>query len=145
MQVFTPHPEPIATARVMFVDQARYNKQIVECRQILSAIEGRTKAWANHPVVAQYRAHAPYLQYYLQCFVDYKMGDEQRAADHSRLAMECAPDFLTDQFCDQHKRRLYTKSPTKYAHFELFGVSDENWYFVDGRLRKYRGGKLVSY
>lgn len=145
MQVFTPYTEPIVTARAMHSDQARYNKQIIECRQILSAIEGRTKAWTNHPIVAQYRAHVSYLQHYLQCFVDYKMGDEHRAALDSQLAMDCRPDFLTAEFCDQHKRRLYTKAPTKYADFAPLGTSDENWYFVDGQLRKYRAGKLVVY
>ena len=38
MQVFTPYKEPILCAQVL--DKKRLNKQIIECQQIIRAIEG---------------------------------------------------------------------------------------------------------
>lgn len=44
------------------------------------------------------------------------------------------PNFLTDEFCDQHKRRLYTKNNNFHAYFYKYGESQENWYYVDGEI-----------
>lgn len=54
------------------------------------------------------------------------------------------PNFLTDEFCDQHKRRLYTKNNNFHAYFYKYGESQENWYYVDGKLLKYINGKKTS-
>ena len=43
---------PIETAKCL--DPRRLNKQIIECKQILKAIDGETKAWANHPATKMY-------------------------------------------------------------------------------------------
>ena len=53
MQVFIPNADPFWTADIL--DNRRRNKQIIECRQILKAIRGESKAWANHPVTRMYR------------------------------------------------------------------------------------------
>lgn len=44
MQVFTPYPSPLATAKAMINDPRRYSKQIIECQQILDAISGKSQA-----------------------------------------------------------------------------------------------------
>lgn len=58
MQVFTPYKEPILCAQVL--DKKMLNKQIIECQQIIRAIEGN-KAWHNHPVVRMYRPHKEFI------------------------------------------------------------------------------------
>lgn len=48
MQVFVPYKNVIDTAKAMWADSRRYNKAIIELKQIIAAIEG-AKAWRNHP------------------------------------------------------------------------------------------------
>lgn len=60
---------------------------------------------------------------------------------YSESANELRPSFLTDEFCDQHKRRLYAKDPDFYKQFESYGPTTENWYFVDGEIKKYETDK----
>lgn len=65
------------------------------------------------------------------------------ADNYSKKADEYRPPFLTDDFCNQHKRRLFTKSPDKYPQFAEYGTSEENWYFFDCELLKYVNGKRI--
>lgn len=142
MQVFTPYPEPVKTADCL--DSRRLNKQIIECRQILAAIEGESEAWKNHPIVKQYKNYIPYLHAYIMCLIAFKDNRLEDAIAHSDCAMLYKPEFLTTEFCDQHKRRLYTKDKLFYAPFYKYGESQENWYFVDGKLLKYINGKMIK-
>ena len=48
MQIFIIG-SPFETAQAL--DKRRLNKQIIECRQIMKAINGESEAWANHPCV----------------------------------------------------------------------------------------------
>lgn len=142
MQVFTPYPEPFETA--ICLDSRRLNKQIIECRQILAAISGESDAWKNHPVVKQYKDHVKYLEHYVKCLEAVRLGYSGVAMSHSYEAMLYKPEFLTTEFCDQHKRRLFTKDNIFYHEFHAYGKSYENWYFVDGKLLKYINGKIVK-
>lgn len=142
MQVFTPYPEPFKTADCL--DSRRLNKQIIECRQILAAIKGESNAWKNHPVVKQYRTHTEYLEYYMKCLECFKYSQLPQADYYSYMAMKYKPEFLTTEFCDQHKRRLFTKNNSFYAPFYKYGESYENWYVVDGKLLKYVNGKVIK-
>lgn len=57
MQVFIVG-SPLETARAL--DSKRLRKQIIECRQILDALNGKS-AWSNHPCVLQYRGNEAWL------------------------------------------------------------------------------------
>ena len=70
MQVFVPFKNPFECAKAL--DTRRFNKQILECKQILKAIRGESTAWANHPCVLMYKDHADWLQMYLNAFECYK-------------------------------------------------------------------------
>lgn len=156
MQVFVPYKEPLKVAIIMWSDKKRFNKQIIECRQILNAIEGVGKGWFNHPVVKMYKDHKEWLECYLKVFEFYKNihNDELSEYDkyyvnndlelYNKRANEITPLFLTDDFCYQHKRRLYTKSPELYSLFAKYGKSDINYYYVDGELLKYKNGKRIK-
>lgn len=142
MQVFAPFPEPITTA--LCLDQRRLHKQIIECYQILAAINGTSKAWANHPVVKMYRPYKAWLLFYyttLICYANKSINAENILTKEEEESIR--PPFLTDEFCNQHKRRLYTKDPEHYKEFQKYGKSDENWYFVDGQIVKYVNGKKI--
>ena len=51
------------TAKVL--DQKRLVKQLLEGRQILSALAGETKGWVNHPATLMWKGHEPKLVSYL--------------------------------------------------------------------------------
>lgn len=146
MQVFTPYPEPLRTA--MCLDGCRLNKQLIEARQILDAIDRKGKGWFNHPVVKMYKPYREWLYQYMLCLGYYKeFKDNLRAMTASESfsvrADEIRPPFLTEDFCNQHKRRLFTKNPEHYREFAEYGTSEENWYYVDGKIVKYINGKRI--
>lgn len=155
MQIFTPYPEPIKCAEVLWNDKKRFNKQIIECRKILQAIQGESEAWKNHPVTNMYREHIEWIGYYLTIFTHYKLYKSGKFDSYNGIilkymqdvneeANKIRPPFLTEEFCDQHKRRLYSKSPELYPQFEKYGKSDENWYYVNGEIVKYKDGKRLN-
>lgn len=141
MQVFVPYPSPIDVAKCL--DKRRLRKQIIECDQILKAIYGQPKAWKNHPVVNMYRPHVQFLAAYADTLWTFEQNCLYWTEGLSKIADSRRPPFLTESFCDQHKRRLYTKAPELYPQFAEYGKSEENWYYVDGRLRRYVNGKEV--
>lgn len=142
MQVFVPYPSPIDVAKCL--DSKRLHKQIIECDQIAAAISGASNAWKNHPVVKMYTPYVSWLLNYRNALYYYASGCPKLAALVSYQADEYfKPPFLTESFCDQHKRRLYTKAPELYPQFAEYGKSEENWYVVDNMVHCYVNGKLV--
>lgn len=71
MQVFIIGT-PFKTAQIL--DKRRLNKQIIECGQILDAIEGKTSAWTNHPCTIMYRNYVKWLSNYRACLLHYREG-----------------------------------------------------------------------
>jgi hypothetical protein len=140
MQVFIIGT-PLATA--MALDRKRLNKQIIECQQILDALNG-AKAWSNHPCVLQYRGYEKWLEHYLSCLTLYKNNTNIHAKVCSDLAQMSKPEWHTTEYFNQMKRRLYSKNPEHYKQWEHLGTSDENWYFVDEEWRKYINGKRIE-
>jgi len=142
MQVFVVG-SPLETA--MALDKARLRKQVIECHQILAAIHGEGKGWFHHPVVLMYSEpnSVRWLQMYadiLEGYLDGSTGLER--AD--REAREITPEFHTEKFLIQMKRRLFSKNPEYYKQWESLGPSDENWYFVNKQWVKYINGKRVE-
>lgn len=142
MQVFIVGT-PLETAKAL--DGRRLQKQIVECEQILDAMRGK-KAWSNHPCVLQYSYKEGYdwLVEYLYCLKSYKDGNYDVAQLYSDQALWYKPNFHTQEYFDQMKRRLYTKNKEHYNQWSYLGESEENWYFVDGEWRKYINGKRME-
>ncbi len=142
MQVFVPYPSPLDVAKCL--DRKRLLKQITECKQILAAISGESAGWRNHPVTRMYREHRMWLDLYRRCLSAYSRGQIDEAMVHNADAFDYEPHFLTEAFCDHHKRRLYTKAPNLYPQFASYGKSEENWYVVDGMVLRYENGKQVG-
>lgn len=141
MQVFVPYPQPIKVVECL--DRTRRWKQLTEVNQILDAIEGHRNGWKNHPATKMYTPYKEWLRCYRNCFSMWFSGREARAEYWSEQADLIRPPFLTDEFCDQHKRRLFTKNPEYYPQFSDYGTSEENWYVVDGNIIKYKDGKRI--
>ena len=139
MQVFIVG-NPLYTA--MALDRRRLNKQVIECKQILDALNG-AKAWSNHPCVLQYRESILWLRNYMKCLDSYQKGD-MISAELFSSACDCIrPPFHTGEYFKQMKRRLYTKDKEYYEQWAHLGESEDNWYFVNGEWRIYRNGKRI--
>lgn len=140
MQVFIIGT-PLETA--MALDSRRLNKQIIECGQILDALNG-AKAWSNHPCVLQYRGYEKWLEIYKGILMSYKKCEFGTAILSSMYADNYRPDWHTQEYYDQMKRRLFEKDEEHYKQWSHLGESNENWYFVDGSWRKYINGKRIK-
>jgi hypothetical protein len=138
MQVFIIG-SPLETAKSL--DNLRLNKQIIECYQILDALNG-AKAWSNHPVVLQYRGYEDWLKLYTKVLEEYRNGNYSVAETIDSVIVP--PPFHTEEFLNQMKRRLYTKNPQHYSQWYNFGMSFVNFYFIDGVMRKYIDGKQIE-
>ena len=135
MQVFIIG-SPLETAKVL--DKKRLNKQIIECRQILKAINGETKAWVNHPCTIQYRDNVEWLIAYTHCLESFFINDIHKSRVWNCYAMDFKPNFHTQGYFDNMKRRLYTKNKEHYKQFAYLGESYENWYWVDNNWKIYK-------
>ena len=134
---------PYYTASVL--DKKRLHKQVIECRQILSALEGKSNAWRNHPCTIQYEKHKLWLMLYMECLASWLEGDKYRALIASCQAhIEYKPYWHTEDYFDQMKRRLFTKDSKHYAQWAHLGTSEVNWYFVEGEWRYYENGKRIN-
>lgn len=136
MQVFIIG-DILETAKCL--DVKRFNKQIIEVRQIIKAINGETKAWVNHPCTIQYRRCVDWLYLYLVVFKKYKEGDIKEATRFNYIAKRYVePTWFTQDYFDNMKKRLYTKDHNHYKQFEYLGESYENWYWVDNKWKIYK-------
>lgn len=141
MQIFIPYPSPIEVAKCL--DPKRLNKQIIECGQIMKAIKGETKAWANHPVVKMYTSHLRWVKLYKDCLECYKDGNTDLAELLSAQADTFRPSWMTEALCRSHKRRLVAKDAQFYKAFWVYGISDINYYVVDNKVLGYTQGKKI--
>ena len=142
MQVFIVG-STLETAKAL--DPKRLRKQIIECKQILDALNG-AKAWSNHPCVLQYRGYEFWLRCYKRVLetVQYGGKDSTRCKYNDYRAREATPNWHTQEYYNQMKKRLYTKDKEHYKQWANLGESQENWYFVDGSWRKYVNGNRVE-
>lgn len=141
MQIFIVGT-PLETATAL--DNRRLNKQIIECQQILDALSGEKKGWRNHPCVLQYRGYEKWLEIYKDILMSYKKGEFGKAILFNMYVDNYRPDWHTQEYYNQMKRRLYTKDSEHYKQWADLGTSQENWYFVDGEWRKYVNGKRID-
>lgn len=143
MQVFIIGT-PFETAESL--DKKRLNKQIIECKQILKAIDGESKAWKNHPCTKQYEKHKIWLCYYLMSLGYYKEGNKEASIRYSNYANFYRPNFHTKDYFNQMKRRLYTKDKSFYNQWNFLGESNINWYYDnnENKFIYYENGKKIK-
>lgn len=132
------------------LDKKRLNKQIIECQQIIKAIEGESYAWKNHPCTIQYKNNTTWLNNYLNCLINYQKANSGKLGIYEtsrclELAYELSsfcdflrPIFHTSEYFDNMKKRLYTKDHEHYKQWENLGESYENWYWIDNKWKIYK-------
>lgn len=123
------------------LDKKRLNKQIIEVNQLIKAIEGKTKAWRNHPVTVMYKNDLNFLRGYKNCLIAYKENRIQDAEFFSKWCERTKPDFLKDceWYFDNMKNRLFTKNKQHYLQYFPTAVeSYSNYYYVKGDWKEYK-------
>lgn len=127
----------------MALSKRHLNNQINEASIILAALNG-AKVWSNHPCVLQYREHKIWLMFYKACLEYYQCGNINFARQMSYYCKILTPDWHTQEYYDQMKRRLFEKDEEHYKQWAELGKSDENYYYVDGQWRIYKDGKRLQ-
>ena len=158
MQTFLPYTSFRQSAASL--DDVRLRKQILECEQIVNAIE-RGTGWKNHPVTKQWTGFLDGLYSYARCclaeyrkrcgtkFVNY----DAFFGEHEDIESEL-PWWLADKHYHAGQRgHLYRKDPAYYAKFKqdensplLYPVNDLECLVerVDaGKFRKFPNGVKI--
>jgi hypothetical protein len=100
------------------LDSRRLVKQIVECKQILTAIRGTT-SWSHHPIVRMWTGWESNLVHYALCMCcEY---EDRYAHEHSLEPwfhmQDCdtkKPPWLIEPLIESHQSALVYKQPTHY-------------------------------
>ena len=140
MQVFLPYNNMYEIASCLIKDKRRYNKQIVECGQIIKAIKGESEAWKNHPIVHQYKPYLDFLIYYKNYLESYKLCINTPHYIRNAILFEkylvdqsfkYTPFLFNQEYLDSHKRRLFQKNFEAFPEFEEYNSNDtSNLYCV---------------
>lgn len=133
MQVFLPEEKFRSTAQIL--DQKRLVKQLLEGRQILSALAGETKGWVNHPATRMWKGHETQLVGYLSEIAaemgirKYKWQDNWNVIhntfyNHFNGGNIRYPDWWYDERRHKvtytHKANLFIKAPDLYPQYEEY-------------------------
>ena len=136
MQVFLPEHTYRDCAQAL--DQKRLVKQLLEGRQILSALAGETKGWVNHPATRMFKGYEGELvSYLLQIKIEmqergYKWennwdtitGTWTKYFKPKHGTILELPDYLKPGHPDNlriiitHRGRLYEKAPELYPQYQ---------------------------
>jgi len=133
MQVFLPEQRYKSCAQVL--DGKRLVKQLLEGRQILSALAEETKGWRNHPATLMFAGAEVELFVYLHhirlemSHREYKwqnnwdvITDTYKRNFHGKEMR--SPDYLkpghpeNHRLMTTHRGRLYEKAPELYPQYE---------------------------
>jgi len=140
LQTFLPYPDFAASARAL--DRLRLGKQRVEARQLIEALKGIRKGWANHPAARMWRGHEGALAVYMKAMIDEWVGrgyknEKQRVFIEGELAhvilapsvfspswaritilgLEPPPWLGNADFHASHRSNLLRKDPAWYGRF----------------------------
>lgn len=128
------------------LDKRRLNKQKIECKQIMDAIDGISTAWKNHPIVKSYTPYRKWLSVYYWLIEEYTSSNSDLLMmfHYNKWLWENKPIFHTEEYFNQMKRRLYTKDNKLYSLYSELGESDINWYYVDNEWLYYKNGKRIK-
>ncbi len=117
MQTFIPETSYHDTARLL--DRQRLGKQRVECWQILRALTGETKGWANHPASLMWAGHEAALAMYGVAMCDewisrgYQDSMRDRLLAYTQGSAEL-PSWWGGPVHETHRALLIRKRPEHY-------------------------------
>ena len=136
MQTFLPYDDFAKTARVL--DYRRLGKQRIETKQLLNALLGRTKGWANHPAARMWRGYEGMLCLYGICMCKEWRSRGYKDAQLPILRDEYLPLFDVverpvwlglPQVHASHRAALLYKAPEHYHQFGWTESPELNYYW----------------
>lgn len=119
MQTFLPYPSFKMSAKVL--DYRRLGKQRVEVRQILNALEGRSRGWKNHPATRMWAGFVPALKlYFNEISAEWVRRGYQHTMgfyDVSHSDVTYPPWFGDPDFHASHRSNLLRKDKEHYQQY----------------------------
>ena len=129
MQTFLPYPDYTASAKCL--DMRRLGKQRVEVLQLLRALTGQSKGWANHPAALMWKGYERNLCEYGMTMCQEWTDRGYKDTCHDKLALifntlpteQFRPPFRNppwlgdDAFHAAHRSNLLRKDPDWYGQF----------------------------
>ena len=120
MQTFVPYTDDTFTAQCL--DDRRLLKQMVECSQIIRALEDSSYGWQNHPAVKMWRGHVLRLANYAWSLQIEFMNRRGKVVnvnlpvglDESQY---CDPPWWGGEIHASHRANLLRKMPDHYGKF----------------------------
>ena len=117
------------------LDQKRLVKQLLEARQIMSALAGDTKGWLNHPATKMWRGKEDLLYKY-SVAVALEMSERKYTYENNLFTISTTySSILNDKVAPTNKRfslhdlsriiythrgRLYEKDPEHYWYWHIY-------------------------
>ena len=129
MQTFLPYSD--FRASMMSLDRVRLNKQRIETKQILTALErGPGAGWYNHPATRMWRGYEGALAMYglVSCVEWLRRGYNDKAnllgwfCHKIKPGSEMPPWLGYEPLHASHRANLLRKLP---GHYGLFGWTEE--------------------
>lgn len=132
MQTFLPEQKYSDCAEVL--DDKRLVKQLLECRQIFTALAGESKGWVNHPATKMWRQYEYELYLYSEAIKNelvnrnFKWENNWRTIQdifrrnfNGSLALK--PYWQTNsqyhnKIMNTHRANLFIKNSEHYAEYE---------------------------
>jgi hypothetical protein len=118
VQTFLPYPSFSESATAL--DYRRLGKQRVEAKQILNALEGKTKGWVRHPAVRMWRGYENALKvYYNTVLLEWILRGYRNNMEFEQIVGDVVlpPWFGDDAFHASHRSNLLKKDPVWYGQF----------------------------
>lgn len=118
MQTFLPLPSFSESAQCL--DRQRLGKQRVEVLQLLRALHGETKGWANHPAARMWRGYEKALaEYGVACCREWRSRGYQDTCEQKILVYLTGESRLPPWFGDasfhaSHRSNLLRKNFEHY-------------------------------
>ena len=113
--IFLPYPDMERSVRCL--DRSRINKQKLEARQIISALEGRIEGWKNHPAILMWKGHEDMIKTYFNLCIDECI---RRGYSNTMDKMDVSSYDLPwwwgwEEFHRSHQASLIRKHPCFYT------------------------------
>lgn len=128
MQTFLPYPD--LTLSVKLMDAKRLGKQRLEVKQLLTAIDGGSKGWRNHPAAKMWSNNTDALKAYgNECIKEWIA----RRYNNTMPLWDVPESYEMpwwmgfELFHKSHRDNLFRKDPVKY---EVFADADPNGPYI---------------